>query len=126
TEQFASEKAKYVLVAEPARPNGGRCVTERKGSGRINLCACGRQSHAGWQHAFGRSAIKEMAHQVLALEALTDYDRGLTINVGTIKGGTTPNVVPGQCEAEADFRISDLDTFQSLEQKIAGLRPVDR
>ncbi|MGB6104301.1 MAG: M20 family metallopeptidase [Pusillimonas sp.] len=125
TEAFASAKAKYVLVAEPARPNGGRCVTERKGSGRINLCACGRQAHAGLQHWLGRSAIKEIAHQVIALEGLTDYDQGLTISVGTINGGTTPNVVPGQCEAEADFRIPDLDTWRALEQHVAGLRPVD-
>jgi glutamate carboxypeptidase len=124
-EEFALARAKYVLVAEPARPNGGKCVTERKGIGRINLCACGRQSHAGMQHALGRSAIKEMAHQVLALESLTDYESGLTVSVGTIKGGTTPNVVPGQCEAEADFRIPDLASLRLLEQSVADLRPID-
>lgn len=124
-EDFARTYAKYVLVAEPARPNGGRLVTERKGIGRIRLCTCGRQAHAGLQHALGRSAIKEMARQVLALESLTDYERGITVSVGTIHGGTTPNVVPGRCEAEADFRVPDMDALQQLQQRIESLRTAD-
>jgi glutamate carboxypeptidase len=124
-EDFARAWSRYVLVAEPARPDGGRCVTQRKGIGRIRLCACGRQAHAGLQHELGRSAIKEMAHQILALESLTDYARGLTVSVGTIKGGTTPNVVPGRCEIEADFRVTNLDTFDTLQRHVSGLQPVD-
>lgn len=124
-EDFARSWSRYVLVAEPARPEGGRCVTQRKGIGRIRLCACGRQSHAGLQHELGRSAIKEMAHQVLALESLTDYPRGLTVSVGTIQGGTTPNVVPGRCEIEADFRVTNLETFEALQTHVSGLQTLD-
>src|SRR5690606_26973969 len=97
-ERYAS-RAACVLVTEPARADGGRCVTARKGTGMIRITVRGRPSHAGVAHEKGRSAIKEMAHQVLALEAMTDYARGITVSVGTLKGGTATNVVPAECRA---------------------------
>lgn len=123
-EDFA-KKARYALVPEPARPNGGRCVTGRKGTGMLKLICTGRPSHAGMAHEKGRSAIREMAHQILALEAMTDYTRGITVSVGTISGGTVTNTVPSHCEVMVDFRIPDEAAGKELVARIQALKPHD-
>jgi len=123
-EAFA-KRAVYTLVPEPARPNGGRCVTGRKGTGMLKLVITGRPSHAGMAHEKGRSAIREMAHQILALEAMTDYNRGITVSVGTITGGTVTNTVPSHCEVMVDFRIPDEATGQEVLARMQALKAVD-
>lgn len=123
-EAFA-KRARYTLVCEPARPNGGKCVTARKGTGMMKLSTAGRPSHAGLAHEKGRSAIREMAHQIIALEAMTDYSRGITVSVGTIKGGTVTNTVPSHCEVMVDFRIPDETTGLEMVARMKALKPVD-
>ena len=81
--------ARYVLVTEPAR-DGGKVVTARKGVGRFEMKTTGVPAHSGARHQDGRSAIKEMARQILAMEDMTDYARGVTTTVGVIAGGTAP------------------------------------
>src|SRR5690606_6342375 len=120
-EAFA-RKSRYALVCEPARADEGRCVTARKGTGFITVKAHGRPAHAGVQHEKGRNAIEEIAHQVLALQPMTDYKRGVTVSVGLIKGGTTPNVVPEHCEIRADFRLPDPEAAGELRAKVQALR----
>lgn len=122
-EAFA-KRSLYTLVSEPARPNGGKCVTARKGTGMVHLCVKGRPSHAGLQHEKGRSAIREMAHQILKLEAMTDYDRGITVSVGTISGGTVTNTVPAHCEVMVDFRIPDMPAGEEVLARMQALSPV--
>ncbi|MCD0502992.1 M20 family metallopeptidase [Bordetella petrii] len=119
-ERYAAN-AKYGLVCEPARPNGGRCVTARKGTGMLRLNVKGRPAHAGMQHEKGRSAIREMAHQVLALEAMTDYERGVTVSVGTIAGGTVTNTVPAQCRCVVDFRVPDMGAAEDVLRRMRNL-----
>jgi len=121
-ERFARQ-ARYALVCEPARPDGGRCVTARKGTGQLRLKVQGRPAHAGVDHEKGRNAIREMAHQVLALEAMTDYARGITVNVGTIAGGTVPNTVPSQCQVVVDFRVPDRQAGEDILAKMHALKP---
>ena len=122
-ERFA-RKAKYALVGEPARADAGKCVTARKGTGMLRLKIQGRPAHAGVNHDRGRSAIREMAHQVLALEAMTDYARGITVNVGTIAGGTVTNTVPSQCHAMVDFRVPDMEAAEYILARMRALKPV--
>src|SRR5690606_39252442 len=88
-----------VLVVEPAGENG-ELKTARYGIARYRIRTEGRPAHAGSRHRDGRSAIREMAHQILRIEGMTDYDRNITLNVGNIRGGTHVNVVPVACEAE--------------------------
>lgn len=123
-ERYA-RRARYALVCEPARADGGECVTARKGTGLLRLKVQGRPAHAGVQHERGRSAIREMAHQVLALEGMTDYARGVTVSVGTISGGTVSNTVPSQCEAVVDFRVPDTQAAENVLAKMRALKPVD-
>jgi glutamate carboxypeptidase len=122
-EKFA-ENASLTLVCEPARADAGKCVTCRKGVGKLRLAVRGRPSHAGMQHERGRSAIREIAHHVLALEGMTDYDRGITVSVGTIAGGTTRNVVPAHAELDVDFRVPDAEAAQTVLSRMQGLQPV--
>jgi glutamate carboxypeptidase len=93
-----SRRHAHVLVPEPARPDGG-VVTGRYAIARFRLRATGRPSHAGSTPAEGRSAIREMCRQVLAIEAMTTDSA--TFSVGVIQGGTWVNCVPTRCEAEA-------------------------
>ncbi|MGB3289966.1 MAG: M20 family metallopeptidase [Burkholderiaceae bacterium] len=117
-----ARRSVYGLVCEPARADGGRCVTARKGTGLITVKAHGRPAHAGMQHQKGRNAIEEIAHQVLALQAMTDYQRGITVSVGVIQGGTTVNVVPEHCRIVADFRLPDPQAAEELRAKVATLK----
>jgi glutamate carboxypeptidase len=122
-ERFA-KNARLTLVGEPARADAGKCVTARKGTGMARVHVHGRPAHAGVDHAKGRSAIREMAHQILAFEALTDYARGVTVNVGTVKGGTVTNTVPQHCEAMVDFRVPDMDAALDVLAQMRALKAV--
>jgi glutamate carboxypeptidase len=119
-----ARRARHVLVTEPAR-DGGKVVTARKGVGRFEAITTGIAAHSGGRHRDGRSAIREMAHQILAIEAMTDYGRGVTTTVGMVSGGTAANVIPQQCRISIDLRVRDVETGRELEQRILGLRPVD-
>jgi glutamate carboxypeptidase len=119
-----ARRARYVLVTEPAR-DGGKIVTSRKGVGRFEVKATGVPAHSGGSHRKGRSAIKEMAHQILAIEAMTDYTRGVTTTVGMISGGTAANVIPQHCHISVDLRVRDAATGREFEERILGLKSVD-
>ena len=116
-----ASRAKYVLVTEPAR-DGGRIVTSRKGVARFVLTAHGRASHAGARHQDGRSAILEVARQIVDIEAMTDYQRGVTFNVGQITGGTAENVVAAMCEASIDMRIKTVAEAEHFEAHFRALK----
>ncbi|MBL8698097.1 MAG: M20 family metallopeptidase [Alphaproteobacteria bacterium] len=120
----AALKAKYVLVMEPAR-EGNKCVTARKGVGRFEMRITGKAAHSGARHEDGRSAIKEAARQILAIEGLTDYAKGITTNVGLIKGGSGVNVVPALCELEIDLRVPTAELAESVTAHILGLKSHD-
>ena len=115
-----ADRAKYVLVVEPAR-DGGKVVTARKGTARMVLNAHGKPAHSGANHAQGASAILEIARQIVDLEAITDYDRGISVNVGLIQGGTGVNVVPEHCSAEIDLRMTEPDDGDALVARVRGL-----
>jgi glutamate carboxypeptidase len=124
TIEAVAKKNKYVLVTEPAR-DGGKIVTARKGNADFTVRTVGRPAHAGLRHQDGRNAIKEMAHQILAIEAMTDYERGVTLSVGTIKGGTGRNVVPQYCEVLVDMRCPNPEIMEEMVARVHALSPVD-
>jgi glutamate carboxypeptidase len=116
-------KAAAVFCLEPALPNGA-IKTARKGTGSIDLVARGRAAHAGADHEKGHNAIEELAHHILSAQRLTDYARGTTANVGVVRGGTRPNVVPEEARAEVDLRITSSAEAERLRAWAASLRPV--
>ena len=106
---------------EPAWP-GGAVKTQRKGSASLTLRARGAAAHAGADFARGANAILELSKRLLDAAALTDLARGITVNVGTVRGGTRPNVVPDFAEAEIDVRFRSLADGQSARAAEAALR----
>jgi glutamate carboxypeptidase len=116
---------KYALVMEPGR-DGDRVVTSRKGVGRFTLTVKGAASHAGVRHQDGRSAIHEMAKQIMRIEAKTDYERGITCNVGLIQGGTGVNVVPSECRIDVDLRVPTPELAEEMVDWFLKLEPIGK
>ena len=124
TEKLASQCA-AALVCEPSGP-GGAVKTARKGVGDFVIKVTGRASHAGLDFEKGQSAIQELAHQIHAIARLTDLKRGITMNVGVIRGGTRTNVVAGEAVAHVDLRIGKKSDGPVMARKVRALKPVNR
>lgn len=119
-----ARRAASVLVLEPPA-SGGRVKTGRKGTGMYTLAAHGVAAHAGLEPEKGASAILELARQIQQLHALNDGSGGITVTVGTVQGGTRPNVVPAEAHAEIDVRFSTAEEAERIEAAIMKLRPFD-
>lgn len=105
----------YVLVPEPARPDGG-VVTGRYAIARFNLEATGRPSHAGSNPGAGRSAIREMARKLIEIEDMTT--ESCTFSVGVVHGGTWVNCVTTTCTGEA---LSMAKRQEDLDRGVAAM-----
>jgi glutamate carboxypeptidase len=117
-----ADRSAAVLVMEPPLSDGG-LKTARKGVGRFWIEAIGVAAHAGIDPDRGASAILELAHQILALEQLRDPNRGVTLSVGLISGGTRVNVVPDYARAELDVRVGTMAAVAGVQETLAALRP---
>lgn len=124
TEKLAA-KCEAVLVCEPAGP-GGALKTARKGVGGFRITVIGVASHSGLDFEKGQSAILELSHQIQAVSGLTDLKRGITLNVGVIRGGTRVNVVAAEAVAEVDLRIARKSDAPAMARKVKALRPVNQ
>lgn len=93
-------------------------VVGRKGTATFKVAVTGVAAHAGNDPKRGRSAILEMAHKIIDIQNLTNWDREFTFNVGTIKGGTVFNAVPGYCEVEVDIRYVDPTIVPELKEMV--------
>jgi glutamate carboxypeptidase len=116
----AARGAAVALVFEAGRA-GDAIVTRRKGTLAMTARATGRAAHAGNAHAQGASAIRAMARFIDGAEGLTDYARGLTVNVGTVRGGTSKNTVPADCVAELDGRFERSSDGADLVARLQSL-----
>ncbi|MBN8904401.1 MAG: M20/M25/M40 family metallo-hydrolase, partial [Rhodospirillales bacterium] len=110
---------RYVLVPEPARPDGG-VVTGRYAIARFNLESTGRPSHAGARLSEGRSAIKEMARKLIEIEDMTTED--CTFSVGVIQGGQWVNCVTTTCRGEALSMAKRQDDLDRGVERMLALR----
>jgi glutamate carboxypeptidase len=119
-----ARRADAVLVLEPSLP-GGAAKTQRKGCGEFTLTARGVSAHAGIDPRQGASAIHELAHQIMAVTALQDLERGISVNAGVIEGGTRPNVVAEYARAVIDVRVPTMDDARRIEEVIRGITPRD-
>lgn len=111
-----------VLVLEPALA-GGPLKTSRKGIGQYHLTVTGVSAHAGVDPAKGVSAVRELARQILALEALHDLTVGVSVNVGVVTGGTRPNVVAEEAHALVDVRAPTLADAARVDAAFRALQP---
>jgi glutamate carboxypeptidase len=120
--KLASQSA-LVLVLEPGMETGA-VKTWRKGVGEFTIRVLGKAAHAGGNHEQGRNAIEEIAHQVIAIQALTDYGRDTTLNVGVIHGGTVSNVVPEEAVMVVDLRVMQPGEAARITTALHALKPV--
>ncbi|WP_235914966.1 M20 family metallopeptidase [Flagellimonas ochracea] len=112
-----------VFVMEPPLGLEGKLKTARKGIGRFTITVTGKAAHAGLDPGKGINAIVELSHQVQQLFAMNDFEKGITVNVGTIQGGISPNVVAPQGKAVIDVRVSNNKDGKAITKKIYGLKP---
>jgi glutamate carboxypeptidase len=105
------------FVLEGARENGD-IVSARKGVTDYTIRISGRAAHAGVEPEKGRNAILQAAHTIVALQALNGRWPGVTVNVGTVHGGTRSNVVAERCELHVDLRSPELETLEEAESEV--------
>ena len=117
-----AKDAGLVLIMEPG-PDENTIVTERKGVGIFQMIALGQSSHSGSNPRDGVNAIVEMAHQIGKITALTDWEQGTTVIPTIIKGGTTHNVIPDECNITINARVR---YNREVERVITGLNQISQ
>lgn len=122
-ENIEEEALKHhaVFVTEP--PQDGKYKTARKGVSSYTVKAIGRAAHSGADYEKGINAIEELAHQIIKIQAMTNYDIGTTTNVGVVTGGTRPNVIPAEASVEVNVRVTTRVNGEAIHQQITSLTP---
>ena len=119
-----ARRSDAVLVLEPSLP-GGALKTSRKGCGGYKVTVRGVAAHAGIEPQKGASAVQELAHQILRLNALQDVERGISVNVTQVTAGRAANVIPDEARAIVDVRATDAAGATAVEAAFRQLTPVD-
>ena len=117
-----AKRSEVVLVLEPAIAPHGALKTARKGVGRFDIVVEGIASHAGSNPKQGASANLELAKQTVWLHSLNDFDKGTTVNVGVMQGGTRANVMAARAQAQVDLRVTTMAEAERMVPLILGRR----
>ena len=112
-----AKNCEFAFNMETGLPDGSLCVG-RKGGITISAEVTGVEAHAGNSFETGRNAIEEMAYKICRLREITNLSEGLTVSVGTIKGGTVSNSIPGSCRIEIDARFIKPSQMEKLEHDL--------
>lgn len=120
-----SKIADRAFILEPPLGMDGKLKTARKGIGRFTISIKGKAAHAGLDPGKGASAIIELSHQVQKLFAMNDPEKGITVNVGMIEGGISPNMVAPHSKAIIDVRVLTIKDAEKITQKIRSLKPIN-
>jgi glutamate carboxypeptidase len=118
--QQEAAKSAFAFVLETGGRNG-EIVTGRKGNLSLKLSIKGKAGHAAFAGKEKASAVLELAHKIIAFEALNDPDRQITVNVGKVTGGIGPNTVADHALARIDFRFTGPLDKANLENSISGI-----
>ncbi|MBT8308560.1 MAG: M20 family metallopeptidase [Maribacter sp.] len=111
------------FVMEPPLGLDGKLKTARKGLGRFTITVTGKAAHAGLDPGKGINAIVELSHLVQKLFAMNDFEKGITVNVGTIQGGISPNVVAPESKAVIDVRVLNKEDGEFITEQVYSLKP---
>jgi glutamate carboxypeptidase len=126
TTESLAKKAAAVLVLEPSFGLNGAVKTARKGVGEYEVKVIGKASHAGLDFQKGSNAIVDLARQIEKISTFTELKKGLTVNVGVVRGGSRTNVVPAEASAQVDVRIARIKDGNGIDRKMRSLRPFNR
>lgn len=118
--------ADRAYVLEPPLGLNGKLKTARKGLGRFTITVRGKAAHAGLDPTKGVNAIVELSQQVQKLYAMNDLENGITVNVGMIEGGISPNMVAPSSKAVIDVRVLREADGEVITKKIKELKPIHK
>lgn len=121
-----SKLAGRAFILEPPLGFDGRLKTARKGIGKFTLTVKGKSAHAGLNPDKGVSAIVELSYHIQHLFALNDFEKGITVNVGMIQGGSSANVIAAESKAIIDVRVRNQDDAEFISREILSLKPVHK
>jgi len=93
-------------------------VVARKGRVAWRVTVTGRGAHAGGKHSHGANAIVQLGRTIQQIAVMTNYSQELTVNVGTVSGGTVLNRVPHEAVAEGSFALS-IRKYSNMEKRPA-------
>ncbi len=112
------------FVLEPPLGLDGKLKTARKGVGKFTIEVIGRAAHAGLDPEKGVNAIVELSNLIRKLYAMNDFGKGITVNIGMIEGGYSPNVVAPKSKAVIDVRVYNSKDGDYISEKIYQLKPM--
>ena len=112
TAELAKE-ADMALCLEAARASGA-IVSARKGGANMEVTITGRAAHSGVEPEKGINAALQMAHAIVALDALNDWDRGISVNAGVARAGRRSNIVAAEATLRVDLRAVTVEDYQRL------------
>ncbi|RIH89669.1 Carboxypeptidase G2 [Calidithermus roseus] len=121
--EAAARRNELVLVLEAPMGNGDLKVA-RKGTGMYTLTAHGKPAHQGVEPEKGVNAVVELAHQILKIVALQEWEKGTTLGPNKLRGGTAVNVVAAEASVTVDFRVWTMAEYERLEVAFKALEPV--
>ena len=118
--------ANRAYVLEPPLGLSGKLKTARKGLGRFTVTVRGKAAHAGLDPSKGVNAIVELSQQVQRLYAMNDLENGISVNIGMIEGGISPNVIAPFSKAVIDVRVLKEADGVAITKKIKSLKPIHK
>jgi glutamate carboxypeptidase len=116
--------AGLALVFEPATL-GETVKTSRRGTARYTVHITGIPAHSGEEPEKGVNAIHEAAHHILTISGWNAPDRGTSVAVNTIVGGTAANIIAPAADFLVDMRFTTQSECDALVEKITDLQAVD-
>jgi acetylornithine deacetylase len=117
----------YLVNGEPTE---NRLAAGSKGSLRLRLGTTGRAAHSAYPE-HGHSAIEQLLDVLEDVRKLSwpqdDFFGATTCNIGTLSGGTRPNVIPAEASAELQIRLVTESTRvkELIERAVAGRAQVE-
>ena len=117
----AAQDAQAIFIFEGQRKQG-QFVNERKGIAKFAIDVSGIASHAGTAPAEGVSAILELAKTIVDLSNLQHLERGTSVNVGLLEGGTALNMIAPHAAAKMEVRYTEAKEFRRVLRALDNLQ----
>lgn len=115
-----AQSSDLALIYEPGRPDG-TIVRQRRGARRYRISVVGKSAHSGVEPWAGVNALEAAAHKILALQALNDRERFVSVTVAVATGGTRINIVPDRATLEIDTRLPNPETAAEIHRAVEGI-----